>query len=304
MSVEDLIVELKASLRAYDKKDLIDEASIYHWVELALKRFGGDIAVPKDIVVDVKRGQALLPSDFYSLILAFRCDFGGYELPEGKETVPVLQNTFAWKERTRKSYKWLSCDECCKDEEESVVVEKFYINTRDMEKELRHEVRCHYKHPRPLRLAKTMKKDVCLSKYRNMYFATADTPDEINIVGRILYANFDGPVYMQYKGTPYDDEGNIWIPDVSTNALADYVETYVKMRFFEEQAMNAESANAAEFYKLYVQQEPVKFMAARTAVKMEQLTKDGMWKMKDRLKESMAVYEVMTPEVDKIYKLV
>lgn len=304
MKVEDFLIELKASLRSYDKRDMIDDASVYHWVETALKKFGGDIAMPKEAVIDVKRGQAVMPGDYFTLILAFRCDFAGYEVPEGKEIIPRLQNTIAWKERTTKSYKWNSCEECCKDECESVVVEKFYINTRDLDKERRHEVLCRYRNPRLLRLAPPMQKDLCLSKCRNLHIRTKDVPDEINIAGGILYANFDGPVYMQYKATPYDDKGNIWIPDTSTNALADYVENYVKMRFFEELAFNGEAPGAAELFKLYVQQDPVKFMAAKTDVKMDQLTTKGVYKMKNKIKESMVKYELMTPQVDKIFKII
>ena len=87
MKVEDFLIELKASLRSYDKRDMIDDASVYHWVETALKKFGGDIAMPKEAVIDVKRGQAVMPGDYFTLILAFRCDFAGYEVPEGKEII-------------------------------------------------------------------------------------------------------------------------------------------------------------------------------------------------------------------------
>lgn len=45
MTVENYIIELKSSLRSFDKRDLIDEVSIYKWVEIALKKFGGDITM-------------------------------------------------------------------------------------------------------------------------------------------------------------------------------------------------------------------------------------------------------------------
>ena len=54
MTVENYIIELKSSLRSFDKRDLIDEVSIYKWVEIALKKFGGDITMRKEAVVDVK----------------------------------------------------------------------------------------------------------------------------------------------------------------------------------------------------------------------------------------------------------
>ena len=103
MSIEEFITELKVSLRTFDKRDLIDEVSVYRWVELALKKFGGDISMPKDVVLDLKQKQAVMPGDYYDLILAYKCDFAGYEIPEGDKIIPELQNTFAWKERTERS---------------------------------------------------------------------------------------------------------------------------------------------------------------------------------------------------------
>ncbi len=38
--------------------------------------------------MDVKRGQARMPGDYFDLILAFKCDFKGYEVPEGDKVIP------------------------------------------------------------------------------------------------------------------------------------------------------------------------------------------------------------------------
>lgn len=65
---------VKIVFKIIDKRDLIDEVSIYKWVEIALKKFGGDITMRKEAVVDVKRGQARMPGDYFDLILAFKCD--------------------------------------------------------------------------------------------------------------------------------------------------------------------------------------------------------------------------------------
>lgn len=45
----------------------------------------------KEAVVDVKRGQARMPGDYFDLILAFKCDFKGYEVPEGDKVISELQ---------------------------------------------------------------------------------------------------------------------------------------------------------------------------------------------------------------------
>ena len=298
MQVEDFIIELKSSLRLYEKRNLIDEASIWRWVEIALKKFGGDIAIAKDVVLDVKKKQAYVPSDYYDLILAAKCEFEGYELPEGDKVIPELQNTVMWKERTERSYRWCSCDECCKDECEKTIIEKFYINTHDR----RHEVRCYYKKPILLKLSKPFLKDLCLSDTRNKI--VKECPFEINITGGVLYANFDGPVYLKYKALPFDGKQEVYIPDTPMGGVLDYVENYVKMRLFEEWMYNGEVPNAAQVYQTYLNLEPIKFRAARTELKMSQLRLEDFYKpLEKRKQETMAVYEVMTPPIDQILKI-
>lgn len=298
MIVEDYIIELKSSLRSFDKRDLIDEVSIYKWVEIALKKFGGDITMRKEAVVDVKRGQARMPGDYFDLILAFKCDFKGYEVPEGDKVIPELQNTIAWKERTERSYRWCSCNECCKEECEKVIVEKFYINTHDRD----HEVRCYYDRPVMLGLAKPMLRDSCLSKCRNKVIK--DSPYEINIVNGFLYANFDGPIYMQYRSLPFDGESNIIIPDTPQGLVLDYVDNFVKMRFFEELMYNAEAQGAADLFKLYAQQDLVKLKNAKTELKMMGMTLKGMYEPLRRRRAEFEIYTKAYPVIDNILKLV
>lgn len=298
MTVEDFIIELKASLHSFEKRELIDEVSIYRWVEAAMKKFGGDIAVRKETVLDVKRGQAPLPGDYFDLILAFRCDFKGYDVPEGKEVIHELQNTIAWKERTERSYRWCSCDECCKEECEKVIVEKFYINTHDRS----YEVKCYYDKPILLRLAKPMLKDMCLSKCRNKL--VKDSPYEINIVNGVLYANFDGPIYMQYKSLPFNGKDEMYIPDTPQGLLLDYIENYVKMRLFEEWMYNGEVQNAADLYKLYLEQDLIKFKNAKTELKMSGMTLKGMYEPLRRRKAEFEIYTKAYPVIDNILKFV
>ena len=114
-----------------------------------------------------------------------------------------------------------------------MIVEKFYINVHDRD----HEVRCYYDRPVMLGLAKPMLRDSCLSKCRNKVIK--DSPYEINIVNGFLYANFDGPIYMQYRSLPFDGESNIIIPDTPQGLVLDYVDNFVKMRFFEDATYQA-----------------------------------------------------------------
>lgn len=298
MRVEDFLIELKLSLESYNKRDLIDDASVYRWIEIALKKFGGDIAMKKDVIVDIKRGSAKMPSDYFDLIIAYKCDFAGYEIPEGEKIIPQLQNTIAWKERTERTQRWCSCNECCKEESEKTIVEKFYINVKDED----HEIRCHYRRPELLRLSKPMLKDTCLSKCRNRM--VKDNPNEINIINGFIHANFDGPVYLIYRSLPFDDEENIFIPDTPSGLLVDYVENYVKMRLFEKWMFNGEVQGAADIFKFYAQQDNIKLRNAFTEVKMMNFSMSDYYKILDRNRARHMRYEIMTPMIDNVIKFI
>lgn len=299
MTIENFMAELKASLRSYDKRGIIDDASVYLWVETALKKFGADITMPKETMLDVHKGYASVPGDYYDLILAFKCDFNKCDIKEKDDKIVAeLQNTYMWKEISERTHRWCSCNECCKEEQESTVVEKIYINVRDRDC----EVDMCYNKPVPLKLAKPMLKDMCLSDCRNKMVKESEY--EINIVNGGLYANFDGPVYFKYKALPFDDKGNIFIPDTPLGLLASYVENYVKMRLFEEWMLNGEVPGAADIYKLYMQQDLVKLRDAKTEVKMAQLSIDGMKKLKNRGIYGIRSYEIMSPVIDGVIKFI
>lgn len=177
-------------------------------------------------------------------------------------------------------------------------MEKFYINTpKDT-----YEVRCHYRKPVPLKLAKPMMKDMCLTKQRNMF--SQDSPFEINIINGSLFANFDGPVYIKYKALPFDGKGEIFIPDTPLGLLADYIENYVKMRLFEEWMYNGEVAGAGDMFKLYMQQDLIKLKNARAEVKSMNWTLSDYYKLLQRNRERYSVYEKMTPMINNVVKII
>ena len=147
-----------------------------------------------------------------------------------------------------------------------------------------------------------MMKDLCLSDCRNKF--VKESPYEINIVGGVLYANFDGPVYFKYKALPFDNKSEIMIPDTPLGGLADYVENYVKMRMFEEWMFNGEYPNAAQLYQTYMGLEPIKYRAVRTELKMANLRLEDFYKPLQRRRNDLAVYELITPPVDQIIKFI
>ena len=100
MTIKGLLAEIKADLHKYDDSGAIDTSSVYRWAEIALKRFGGVIAVMSEAVVKTSNKQAVLPSDFFDMLDAYRCEPLVCEIPGGDKAKADLQHEIGWVERT------------------------------------------------------------------------------------------------------------------------------------------------------------------------------------------------------------
>ena len=92
MTIKGLLAEIKADLHKYDDSGAIDTSSVYRWAEIALKRFGGVIAVMSEAVVKTSNKQAVLPSDFFDMLDAYRCEPLVCEIPGGDKAKADLQH--------------------------------------------------------------------------------------------------------------------------------------------------------------------------------------------------------------------
>lgn len=294
MTIKGLLAEIKADLHKYDDSGAIDTSSVYRWAEIALKRFGGVIAVMSEAVVKTSNKQAVLPSDFFDMLDAYRCEPLVCEIPGGDKAKADLQHEIGWVERTERGFRWDSCTECCKEEFEKTITEKIYIGS--------HEVRFHYHHPVRLSIGRGLRRDCAADKYRDKY--DWDNYD-ITISGNTMYTGFDGFIYIIYRATPKDDDGLPYIPETALGYLEDYVETYIKMKIFENAAVNGLIQGAGDAYKLYAQQEPGKFARAMKELKMSMITLNDYRELAEDNRRRMLSHERMWPNAfDKYIKLV
>ena len=293
MTVEELIADLRAEFKRLDEADQIQVASVYRWVEVALKRFGGTIATDTEAIIRSKNGQARLPDGFYDLIYGYRCEPWYYECDEKMK--PELQQEIGFVERTERETRWCSCNECCKEEHCNVITEKLYINTPK-------EVKFHYRHPILLNQKRRMNKDSCTDGCNSKLFK--DCPNDIVINGPIMYCGFDGPIYIKYRGLPFHDD-ELVIPDTPLGLVARYVETYVKMRLFEVVAFSGEVPNAGDMYKVYAQKEPFEFRDAMADAKMQNFSLKNMGEtLKRGNRRKMEIYENIYPQNVEMIKVV
>ncbi|MCA9749014.1 MAG: hypothetical protein KC414_07900 [Romboutsia sp.] len=285
MTIDSFIADFKAENESYDSAGLIDEVSLYKWVLDAMKPFGSNIMELQDTVVEVKKSEAKLPDNYDSLCIAYKCDPRGYHVEDRYKN--VVQESYMWTERVERSVKWNSCNPCCAEDEDKIITEKVYF--KDV------EVNFYYHRPVLLRLGKSMKRDKCHAKCRNLI--VRDCPHEIIINGKTLYSNFtEGDVYLQYYGIPMEDNKPI-IPEVGKGELEKYVDYYVHMKFFEKLLKNKDDENIITLFNYYVRKEEAQKGLALTDTKFSKLTPKSFKRVKRINRAEMLKYELNFPIV-------
>lgn len=283
MNAEALIEEIKTSFSKYADAGLLDDNAMYRDIVLGLKRFGNDICMVHETVVEVRNGIAKLPDNFFSLYLAYLCEPAGYHKAPEIQTHD-LQSSIMYKERTMHNSKWDECDPCCKEEEEKIIKENIYFDTGKVE--------FYYKNPQLLRLGKTFVKNDCHSKCRNKL--VRDNPNEIVIRNSTLQANFnEGFIYIQYYGFPTDEDGNIDIPDTPNGHLERFLEHDLKVRLMVRLIENSDAGpNIGNLLSYHQQQQQIALRNASNEVKMKSLTPDAFYRIAKQNKLDTLRYEI------------
>nr|DAJ54834.1 MAG TPA: hypothetical protein [Caudoviricetes sp.] len=265
MTRKQLIAEILTDLKQYDESGLIDYRSLNMWIKNELKRFGVNITVLTEKVLDVDNGKAELPEDFWTLHLAVKCKQEDWE-GEYQEDRELVQDSQWYKQSTTTNYVWDNQSQSHKEESYKTVEEKVFYKDR--------VTNIRYKEPVLLRLTKGFKKEFCAPSCRNMQQKlTASANYEINILGNVLQTNFkEGNIYMQYNALPTDESGDIYIPDV--RSLQEYLMYYAKRKVLESLWINDDDVNLINKLQYIKAQEKEYLGLAMTQVKMEGL---GNW---------------------------
>lgn len=260
VNIESLITGVKSDLSKFDEAGIINEDSIYSDIINALKRFGNDIMVEHETVVEVKDGYGELPPEFFSLVFAYLCEPAHYST--NNVEIHTLQKSLFYRERIEQSSSWSECDACCKTETETSIQEKIYLNEGAA-------LTFTYKNPTLLKLGKSFQKNKCDAACRNKI--VKDNPNEIVILGTTLQANFNaGFVYTRYKGLPMTD-GEIDIPHSKNGHVDTYIEYHVKRRLAERLIANNDAASLSSMYAIYRREEQMALQNASNELKMSNI---------------------------------
>ena len=273
MIFEEFLAELKVDFSRYFETDLIDDLSVLRWVNQALKKFGGDITILQDAVLEVEGGKAKLPDNFFSLKVAKKCDKDYIGVTSENEG--ILKQSLFWTDVRLKQKDWRVCSDCVTSDEveETTITQTFYVDKTPFIK--------HYKSPTILRLSKAFKRNVSGFNCENTCFEKS--PYEINIRGNMLYTNFsEGDVYIKYYGVELDDDGLPIIPETTKGELLTYVLYFVKRNILETIMTNGDDVNVANLFQYYSNQEVMQLGLAMTDVKFSQLNPKTMYSLLKR----------------------
>ena len=239
-------------------REYLDEDTLYREVVLNIKEFGNNNTEYFEDVVDVRKGKAVLPSNFYKLDVALLVE----DLTES-DIVPLEVRTLMDSERVVElnvfKTKWIDCDSCCKERSYSSSERNLFY------KEVYNGYKC-YGRFEPLSVTKHTIKNCtpdCLNKQFN-------SSREVSVDYRnlVLNTNFnEGSVFIKFKGFPVDDEGNFDFNDSANSNLERYLEYALKEKIAEllipvesaRMIVNSISfySQQKRYYKLKAQQEKI-----------------------------------------------
>ena len=262
MTRRQMIAEIETDMRQYSENNLIDYRSLNMWIKNELKRFGSNITILTEKVLEVENGKVELPDNFWTMHLAVKCTPDSQEINDTECSQQIQESSF-WKQRLEKTYRWDNQSGSHAQEDYKTIEEKVYYNNC--------QVTFRYREPEVLRLTKGIKKEYCANGCKNLQEQlTRSAKNEINILGNTLQANFkSGFIYLQYHGLPTDDEGDILIPEV--RSLEEYLIYYAKRKILESLWINDDDVNVINKLQYIRQMERETFSLAMTQVKLEAL---------------------------------
>jgi hypothetical protein len=246
LSLQEFIADRFSSNFFKDNPHLVDDASIALWVYDKLKNFGASLEEKYEEVVEISNHRGKLPENFSRLYLAVYCEpfFASYS----GDPVRVQSRLYGEKLKCFEATACENCEPQCSDETcLERIVENYYMDATN--------VSFYYRNPVYVKLGKGFAgTKSCTNDCPNRYLK--ESPFSVDIKGRNVHANFkDGFIYVQYYGTPMDEDCMPLIPQTPNGYLHEYLEYYVKRRILEDAILSDDSKNKLNLYQSFMMQE-------------------------------------------------
>lgn len=263
MTESEVFAEIKETFKAYDAQGLIDDISLRRWMKSELKRFGNNIMVYSDDIVQVKNGKGKLPQDFWYLQSAEKYNPSHYECDE--KSKDILQKSHFWL-HTIESTNHFVDGELKNVKVDKHVKEEYYF----------HDARAtlYYTNPEPLKLTKGFNNKAITRDCANLpHKLKHKNCHEINILGDYIQTSFsNGFIYIKYKALPMTEEGEMYIPETQHDRLQNYILSYLEYRVAKQLWLNGDDPNISQKIAFLSQNKDDSFSLAMSEVKMSTLT--------------------------------
>lgn len=283
---EQLFAEVTNTFKSYDEAGLIDEISMRQWLKSELKRFGNNIMVPTDGIVEIKNGKGKLPDSFWTLREAWLYTPNNYLLNRGSEK--ELEKSGVWRTRVVQGGSCNRCEEVPSDT--FIIKEEFHF--KDSSATI-------FGTPSPLKLKKGFNRAAvaqgCVNISRNIQGLDVN---EINILGNYLQADFNnGFIYIKYMALPTDENGDFAIPETQHDRLRIYLEYYLKRRIAEDLLLNNDDPNMINKLQYLRQNEIENFGLAMTEAKALVLDPSTWKTLRNMNRRRHLKYEATVPNL-------
>tara|TARA_R110002126_G_scaffold147158_1_gene293179 strand:- start:269 stop:1267 length:999 start_codon:yes stop_codon:yes gene_type:complete len=251
---DQLLAEAAIDFPNYDNMDLIAPAQLIKVAKRVNYELGLKIFQTKEIVLEVEKGRAKLPDNFYVLNFAMMC--GAYEtkqyMPQGTwvEERPIEPQPYnkpgpevidTCKPEPKPIIECPPCNKCgtacvddcvdCSGTQPRLCEINCKGETYELIQKLNYTTRT-YSFLRPIKILDQTRDIDC--DCPNLYW---NSPDTAWIKDGYIYTNFqEGNLYLNYQGMMEDDEGNLLVVD--HDLLNEYYEYAVKQRILENLILN------------------------------------------------------------------
>lgn len=259
---DQLLDSIRIDFIQYDLTNYIEPQQLIKVAKKISYDLGLRIMMTKEALLEVKKGNVRLPTDFYTLNYALVCDdvtvhspvSQGTHIEERPLTVPVYQNIGpaiidpCTDGTVNCQTCGIPCNTCtCQklpaacpplsDGQSYCVKPKLILNCKGDTYELVQIVKSQtrtFRRMWPLRLIENNQTIAC--DCPNLY---VKCPDHAWIQGDFFFTNLEtANIYISYQGQLEDEDGNLLIPD--HDMINEYYEYAIKQRILENLIMNDE----------------------------------------------------------------
>lgn len=274
--------EVRNSLKSYDEAGLIDPIDLRTWLHGEIKRFGTNLMIETDDIIQVKKGKAELPKDFWALQEVWKYELSHYCMDEDS---PITLRAAGKDHLLGKK-----CD--CNSNTESYMKEKVYYKDK--------EILVFYNTPKRLRLAPGFNRRAVTKDCINLPMRVQKRDkNQVQLLNQTLQLEFsEGFLYIRYRAMPMDEEGNLIIPETQHDRLRIFLEYHLKRKLIETWVFNNDDPNLINKLQYIEAKENEALELAMTEIKAKVLD-PAVWKsLRNRNRRLHRRFEEINPRFD------